>query len=60
MPNRFRDRDVYGLTGQIDPAFAGKRLDRDSQVCSSMQECVRSAFERLQLNHLWHSTIRDR
>ncbi|MGB6977347.1 MAG: FAD-dependent oxidoreductase, partial [Gammaproteobacteria bacterium] len=43
----FRDRDVYGLVGQIDPSLAGMRLrSRTAEVCSSMQECVRATFEK--------------
>ncbi len=43
----FRDRDVYGLVGQIDPSLVGKRLrSRTAEVCSSMQECVRLTFEK--------------
>lgn len=57
----FRDRDVYGLAGQIDPTLAGKRIrSRTVDVCSSMQQCVRSTLEErgidviygtAQLNH---------
>lgn len=41
----FHDRAVYGLTAQIDPALAGKRIrSRTAEVCAAMQECVRSTF----------------
>lgn len=42
----FREREVYGLAGQIDPVLIGKRLrSRTAEVCSSMQECLRLNFE---------------
>lgn len=42
----FRDRNVYGLEGQIDPTLVGKRLrSRTAEVCSSMQECIRLSLE---------------
>jgi NAD(P) transhydrogenase len=38
----FRDREVYGLVGQIDPALVGKHLrSRTIDVCTQMQESVR-------------------
>lgn len=43
----FRDREVYGLVGQIDPALAGKHIRaRTLDVCNQMQESVRVTFEK--------------
>jgi len=43
----FRDREVYGLAGQMDPALIGKHLrSRTIDVCSQMQESVRLTFEK--------------
>ena len=43
----FRDREVYGLVGQIDPALVGKHLRaRTIDVCNQMQESVRLTFEK--------------
>lgn len=42
----FREREVYGLTGKIDPALVGKHLrSRTLDVCKELQESVRSSFE---------------
>lgn len=42
----FRDRDVYGLAGQVDPVLAGIRLrTRTVEVCVAMQDSVRSSFK---------------
>ena len=42
----FRDREVYGLAGQMDPALVGKHLrSRTIDVCTQMQETVRLTFE---------------
>lgn len=43
----FRDREVYGLAGQMDPALIGKQLrSRTIDVCTQMQESVRLTFEK--------------
>ncbi len=43
----FRDREVYGLAGQMDPALIGKQLrSRIVDVCNQMQESVRLTFEK--------------
>jgi NAD(P) transhydrogenase len=42
----FRDREVYGLVGQLDPALVGKHIrSRTLEVCTQMQETVRLSFE---------------
>jgi NAD(P) transhydrogenase len=43
----FRDREVYGLVGQMDPALVGQHLrSRTLDVCTQMQESVRLTFEK--------------
>lgn len=42
----FREREVYGLTGKMDPVLVGKHLrSRTLDVCKELQESVRSSFE---------------
>lgn len=42
----FRKREVYGLTGKMDPALVGKHLrSRTLGVCKELQGSVRSSFE---------------
>lgn len=43
----FRDREVYGLVGQIDPVLVGKHLrSRTINVCTQMQRNVLLTFEK--------------
>lgn len=43
----FRDRKVYGIDGQMNPTLIGKQLrSRTIDVCTQMQESVRSTFEK--------------
>lgn len=42
----FREREVYGLAGKMDPVLVGKHLrSRTLDVCKKLQESVRSSFE---------------
>jgi len=50
----FRDREVYGLAGQMDPALIGKHLrSRTIDVCTQMQESVRLTFEKRDIDVIY-------
>lgn len=43
----FREREVYGLAGKLNPVLIGKHLrSRTLEVCKELQETVRSSFEK--------------
>ncbi|MBI1816971.1 MAG: FAD-dependent oxidoreductase [Deltaproteobacteria bacterium] len=50
----FQDRDLYGLTAQVDTGRAVERMrSRTAQVCSEMQEATRSHFATLGIKVLY-------
>jgi NAD(P) transhydrogenase len=52
----FRDRDLYGLTAQVDTGRAVERMrSRTAQVCSEMQEVTRAHFAKLGIEVLYGS-----